>query len=192
MEVLSQGRVPYPFAAWPESEPRPWENNIKIQPQVLRGAIGPKVVIRADQSMHAVGAQTIPMQRVPMPTRRRNDRNRLQQNEISNGTSFRGDMRDDARGLDNLRRFPRDGRAYEGDAMLDESGGILRTIDDEGRLVSESGAPRRERGLMDLILGEMEANSPRSFKGVYDVLRGRYSIETRPSAPASSSLGLIG
>lgn len=61
---------------------------------------------------------------------------------------------------------------------------------------SSSSSARRsveEQGLFDLVMSELELRLPNRFRGgIFDLLRGRYSIEARPSAPASSALGILG
>lgn len=158
---LSGGRMPYPFAAWPESEPRPWENNIEARPSVLRGSLNPKVLIRSDPAMHAVGTQLEPMARTPDPV-------------ASNRTNI----------YSNLTTTTSAGRRV--DPMDMSNGNIRYDSRDLGRRTEG------DRGLMDLILGELESKAPRSFKGIFDILRGRYSLEVRPSAPSTSSLGMVG
>jgi hypothetical protein len=158
--------VPYPYAAWPESEPRPWENNIEARATV-RGSIGPKILIRADPAMYAVGAQVEPMTRTPNPSvRRRNELDATMRQSVNASNT----------NISSLGMV---------DARVDQDKADRPRMDEVGRRVEE-------RGLLDLILGELETKSPRSFRGLFDVLRGRYSLETRPSAPASSSLGIIG
>mmetsp|Transcript_23519 Transcript_23519/g.30611 ORF Transcript_23519/g.30611 Transcript_23519/m.30611 type:complete len:381 (+) Transcript_23519:15-1157(+) len=164
----SQGRVPYPYAAWPESEPRPWENNIKNQSSILRGTIGPKITIRSDPTMPLVGTQF-----ETINTNYQQD-NFNQSTLNNNGTHS----------FNNSSNFDGNFDSSSSRAMMDTTIDNTQNHHEQSRF--------EERGVLDLILGELEGKSPRKFKSLFDILRGRYSIETRPSAPSSSSLGFIG
>ena len=61
-------------------------------------------------------------------------------------------------------------------------------IKDAKKERSDSG----ERGLWDMVLGELDKTLPAIFRPTIEVLRGRYSLDSKPSPPALGALTYSG
>ena len=140
-------RVPYPYAAWPEDAPRPWELQLP-EDEPVSG------LIRSDPSLLPIGAvrrkKAFPV--APPPSQRADDYNAPARSAESELAKLMG------------KKDPK---------MIKNNSGSEAT------------------GLVDMILQEFELRIP-VFKPFFQLLRGQYTVEAKPSPPASSLIGIPG